>query len=149
MNIDGLGEKITEEFIRLGYLYSIIDIYKLRNVKDELIALKGFKEKSVNKLLSSIEKSKHVSLDKLLTALGIRFVGSKIAKQLANHFGSLEGLSKASLEDFLAIDEVGERIANSVANYFNAQQTLIYDLISLGINPVVEKKDKEHHVFCN
>ena len=143
MDIDGLGEKIVDEFYNLGYLNKITDIYYLKNHRDELINLDGFGEKSVDSLLASIEASKLNSLDKVITSLGIRFVGGKVSKTLAKHFKSLTNLMQASFSDLVNIRDVGDAIASSVVNYFSKNTDLVLELIDLGINPVMEESDDE------
>lgn len=143
MDIDGLGEKIVEEFYNLGYLKKITDIYYLKNHKDELIKLEGFGEKSINSLLASIEASKNNSLDRVITSLGIRFVGGKVSKTLAKHFKSLSNLMKASFDDLVNIKDIGEAIGSSVVNYFNKNSDLVLELIELGINPIVQEVEGE------
>lgn len=136
MNIDGFGESIVEDFYNMGYLKSIPDFYRLHQYKQELKELEGFGEKSIQNLLDSIENSKKNSLEKLLFALGIRHVGKKVAKILANHFETMDKLMNASMEDISSIPTIGEIIANSVYSYFKQEknQQIIDDLKQLGVN---------------
>jgi len=136
MNIDGLGERIVEDFYNYGYIKQIPDIYDLEKHKEELMELEGFGSKSINNLLESIEKSKQQSLDKLLFALGIRHVGEKGAKILAQKYQTIDNLKEASFEEMKAIRDIGDVIAKSVVDYFNQQENieLISELTKKGVN---------------
>lgn len=136
MNIDGLGERIIEDFYNMGFIKSIPDIYRLERHKEDLIELEGFGNKSVNNLLESIEKSKENSLEKVLFALGIRHVGKKTAKILAKKYKMIDNLIEASVEDLTNTLDVGAKIANSVKEYFNnpSNISLIEELKSLNLN---------------
>ena len=136
MNIEGLGERIIEHFHTEGYLRTIPDIYKLHNHKSELITLAGYGKKSIEKLLSNIEKSKSNSLEQLLFGLCIRFVGKKVSKVLAMHFGDLFAIMEADETSLTAIDEIGDKIASSVVSYFKNEdhQAMIQELRQLGLN---------------
>ena len=147
MNIETLGEKLVEDLYRRNYIKNIIDIYNLKNYKDELMQIEGLGEKSVLTLLDNIEKSKLNSLDKLITSLGIRFVGGKVSKILAKEFGSLKGLLDAKFEDLIVIRDIGDSIANSVINYFEENIDFINNLINIGINPIMEKIDTKGLLF--
>ena len=118
MNIDGLGERIIEDFYNMGYLKNFDDFYNLKNIKNELMSLEGFGEKSINNILEAIENSKENTLERLLFALGIRHVGSKTAKILASKYLSIDNLISASLEELTSIKDIGEIIAKSVYEYF-------------------------------
>ena len=136
MNIDGLGERIIEDFYNMGFIKSISDIYLLSNHKEDLIELEGFGEKSVNNLLESIENSKNNSLEKVLFALGIRHVGKKTAKILAQKYKTIDNLIEASESELTNVNDIGEIIAKSVRTYFDdpLNLKLIEDLKKLGLN---------------
>ncbi len=136
MNIDGFGESIIEDFYNMGYLKRIPDFYKLYQYKEELKELEGFGEKSINNLLSSIEQSKENSLEQLLFALGIRHMGKKVAKIVASHYGSIDNIINASLEDIASIPTIGDIIAKSIREYFDNEENMeiINNLKELGIN---------------
>lgn len=136
MNIDGLGERIIEDFYNMGFIKRIPDMYRLENHKEDLIELEGFGEKSVNNLLESIENSKHNSLEKLLFALGIRHVGKKTAKILAKRYKRIDNLINATEEELTNINDVGEIIAKSVKEYLGNDENkrLIDELKELGLN---------------
>ena len=136
MNIEGLGERIIEDFYNMKFITSIIDIYNIKDRKEELIELEGFGDKSVNKLLDNIEKSKENSLEKLLFAIGISGIGEKNAKILAKKFMNIDNLMNASLEDLTNISDVGPILANSIYNFFRDEDNikLINDLKNIGMN---------------
>jgi DNA ligase (NAD+) len=135
MNIEGLGERIIEQFFNDGLLHSIVDIYRLENHKMDLVTKEGFGQKSVQNLLDNIENSKQNNFDKLLFGLGIRHVGEKVSRLLASHFPTIEELIDATKEELINIDEIGDVIADSVVQYFNTQSHLemIQELQQLGL----------------
>ncbi len=136
MNIDGFGDATLEDFYNLGYIKRISDIYHLNNYVDELKSLEGFGEKSISNLTDAIEESKKNSLEKLLFALGIRYVGKKTAKILAREFKNIDSLIKADFDTLNRIHDVGDVIARSVVEYFNNEDNLklIDELKELGLN---------------
>jgi len=119
MNIDGLGSETTDQLFRSNIVKQNADLYDLNSEK--LRKLDRFGEKSISNLLKSIEKSKEIPFERVLFALGIRFVGETVAKKLARSFKNIDNLQKASKDELVAIDEIGERIAESVMNYFKIQ----------------------------
>lgn len=143
MNIEGLGEKNVETLYQLGFLKDITDIYKLKNREQELYEIEGFGVKRVRLLLDAIEESKKNTLDKVITALGIRFVGSKVSKILAKKYKSLDKLINATFEELLQLHEIGEAIASSVVSYLEVNTGLIHQLQELGVNPVEQASEKE------
>ncbi|HKL95368.1 MAG TPA: NAD-dependent DNA ligase LigA [Haploplasma sp.] len=149
MDIDGLGQRVVETLNSLGYLNKISDIYKLEQYYDELITIEGFGNKSIDKLIKGINKSKENKADKLLFALGIKNVGAKVATLLLNHFGNLENLFTATIEEMEQIDEIGNVIASSVYEYFNNESNLeiIKELKELGLNLEYEKVLVIEHIF--
>ena len=144
MDIEGLGDKIVEQFFNQGFIKSIADIYRLENYAQELMLIDGFGEKSILKMLDAINKSKSNSLERLIFGLGIKEVGAKSAKTLASYFVSLSNLMSASLEDLLAIRDVGVVSAESIYNFFRNQKNidLINELIELGLNTNYSGKAK-------
>lgn len=136
MNIEGFGDEIIEDFYNLGYLKHVDDFYRLERYKEELMELEGFGEKSINNLLDSAENSKSNSLEKLLFALGIRYVGAKTGKLLALNFKNIDNLINASYEDLINIKDIGNSIANSLYDYFRKEENieLINKLKDLGLN---------------
>lgn len=136
MDIEGMGEKVCEEFFALGFIKRIPDIYLLKNHREEIIEIDGWSHKSIDNLIMAIEKSKNNSLEKLLFGLGIKEVGSKMGRTLARIFSSLDKLMEASLEDLLKINDVGEVVASSIYNYFRDEHNIdiINELKSYNIN---------------
>ena len=136
MNIDGLGERIVEDFYNLGFIKDISDIYNLKNHEEDLKELEGFGDKSINNLLLSIENSKKNSLEKVLFALGIRHVGKKTAKILAKKYKIIDNIIDASLEELTFVNDIGEIIAQSIKDYFSnpVNINLINKLKDLGLN---------------
>ena len=116
MNIDGLGSETIALLFENNLLQNIADIYDL-NVTD-LARLERLGNKSAQNIKSSVEKSKEVPFERVIFALGIRFVGETVAKKLAFAFKNIEALEKATFDELVAVDEIGERIANSVQAYF-------------------------------
>lgn len=147
MNIEGLGEKIVEEFYNLGYLKKITDIYYLKDYKNILMNIEGFGEKSINTLLDNIEASKNNPLERVITSLGIRFVGGKVSKILAKRFKSLDRLMDATIDELVNIRDVGEAISNSIIEYFSKNRELVEELISLGVNPVYKEDETIEKIF--
>jgi len=115
MNIDGMGEKIVEQLVQEGLVSDIADIYELK--LGDLEPLERFAEKSAENLIEAIEKSKKVTLPKFLFALGIRHVGEETSELIANHFGTIDKIKKASVEDFDIIEGVGEIVAKSIHDW--------------------------------
>jgi len=138
MNIDGLGEKIVEDFYNMNFINNIVDIYHLSEHRKDLIELEGYGDKSVDNLLNAIEKSKENSLERLIFGLGIPHVGEKTAKILATRYRNLNDLICASLEELTSINDIGEIIAKSIRTYFeqSTNMEIIERLKELGINTV-------------
>ncbi|OEH93390.1 NAD-dependent DNA ligase LigA [Bacillus solimangrovi] len=134
MNIDGLGEKVIAQLFKENLIQNVADLYKLD--KEELLKLERMGEKSVSNLLKAIEKSKENSLERLLFGLGIRYVGAKAAKTLAQHFETIENLQKANNEELIAVEEIGEKMAESIVAYFGQEEVneLINQLKEIGVN---------------
>lgn len=124
MDIDGMGEAVVEEFFAEGFWHDIADIYNIADHKDEIKALDGWSDKSINSLIDAIEKSKEQSLERLLFGLGIKEVGSKLSKTLAKRFKNLEAFYDLTVEDFLLVPDVGPVAANSIYEYFHDASNL-------------------------
>jgi len=133
MNIEGLGKKTIAQFVDEELVKDLADLYTLQ--KEQLLALEGFAEKSVTQLLEGLEKSKQAALPRFLIGIGIRHVGSHIAKVLANHYGSLENIQASSIDGLQAIHEIGPEIAASVEGFFNEERNLqvIQRMKALGV----------------
>lgn len=152
MNIDGLGEKIIEDFYNMHLINNIVDIYYLKNHRNDLIELEGYGDKSVDNLIEAIEISKNNSLERLLFGLGITHVGEKTAKILAMRYKDLEKLMETSLEELTSVNDIGEIIARSVVDYFSLEhnQKIIKKLKELGINfKYLGSEIKEDDRFLN
>jgi len=133
MNIIGLGDKIIAQLIEKGLIEEAVDLYSLNF--DNLITLDKIKERSATNLLRAIENSKKTTLARFIYALGIRHVGEYVAAILADHFGDIERLGKATEEDLIAIDGIGPQIAESINAYFEDHHNRdhIKKLIQTGI----------------
>ncbi|MDR4888175.1 NAD-dependent DNA ligase LigA [Fredinandcohnia sp. QZ13] len=134
MNIDGLGEKVISQLFDEKLITDVADIYTL--TKEQLINLERMGEKSADNLLTAIEVSKSNSLEKLLFGLGIRHVGAKAAKTLAQHFETMEKLQVSTREELTSINEIGEKMADAVVTYFEQPEVheLLNELREYGIN---------------
>ncbi|HAQ5688392.1 DNA ligase (NAD(+)) [Enterococcus faecium] len=134
MNIDGLGPRVLEQMYDKKLVADVADLYKL--TEEELLTLDKIKEKSANNILTAIDNSKDNSVERLIFGLGIRHVGAKAAKILAEHFGDLETLSKSDYESIIALDTIGDIIADSVVTYFSNEEVheLINELKQAGVN---------------
>ncbi len=141
MEIEGLGESILETFIERGYLKDVSDIYRLKDHRKELMELEGFGEKSIDNILEGIEGSKKKPFDKVLFGLGIRHVGERVAKVLADSFGDIDALKSASPEEIQSVNEIGPKIAESVHTYLKdaGNSALIGRLREAGLNLKNEK----------
>jgi DNA ligase (NAD+) len=134
MNIDGLGEKVVAQLFKEKLIDNVADLYKLE--RDKLLELERMGEKSAENLLAAIEKSKENSLERLLFGLGIRHVGAKAAKTIAQRFETMETLMIATKEELLEVEEIGEKMADSIQLYFSKPEVkeLMEELQSLGVN---------------
>lgn len=136
MNIDGLGEKVVAQLFNDGIIHSVADLYYLHQQRDVLLGMERMGEKSVDNLLAAIEASKQNSLERILFGLGIRLVGAKAARVLAEHFGHMDAIMQANEEDLTQIDEIGPKMAASLVNYFRQPQAeaVIERLKAAGVN---------------
>jgi DNA ligase (NAD+) len=116
MNIDGMGEALVNQLVDRGLVHSISDIYSL--TKEQLLSLERMGEKSASKLLRNIDSSRQASLDRVINALGIPMVGERTAQILARHFGSLDKLMNAPVEELQRAEEVGPRVAEAIHSFF-------------------------------
>ena len=136
MNIDGLGDRIMEDFYNFHFIGNLADIYSLKQHEKDLIRLEGYGDKSVTNLLEAIENSKQNSLERLLFGLGIPHVGAKTAKIIAQKFETMDNIENATLEDLVAIPDVGDIIAKSIIDYFQDEhhKAIVEELKELGLN---------------
>ncbi len=142
MDIDGLGEALIDLFVEKGFLHTYADIYDLKEKRVELIAIERLGEKSVDNLLNSIEESKKQPFEKVLFAVGIRYVGAGAARKLAENFLSIDSLIKASGEEISGVHEIGPSISSSVKKFFANEENLelIKRLKARGLNFKTRKK---------
>ncbi len=147
MNIYGLGSETIELLYQQRLIVSYADLYAL--TYDQLIPLERMADKSVQNILDAIEESKKVPFERLLFALGIRYVGQTVAKKLASHFGSIDALAKADVETLVEVDEIGSRIAESVVDFFASLTNIqIIDQLKMyGLQ--FESKLAEHQPISN
>lgn len=117
MNIDGLGSETVELLFKEGLIHNYADLYELK--EEQIVPLERMAEKSAKNIIEGIKKSKEVPFEKVLFALGIRFVGETVAKKLAKHFKSIDNLLQASFEELISVDEIGDIIAKSTINFSN------------------------------
>ncbi len=134
MNIDGLGEKVITQLFKEELVHDVADLYRL--TKERVVRLERMGEKSADNLIQAIEASKGNSLEKLLFGLGIRHVGAKAAKTLAQHFGTMSELKEATYDELVAINEIGDKMADAVVTYFDQPEVLklVEELASFGVN---------------
>ncbi|HKL35861.1 MAG TPA: helix-hairpin-helix domain-containing protein, partial [Salegentibacter sp.] len=120
MDIEGLGGETVALLVNANLITNYADLYTLK--KEDVLPLERMAEKSAENLISGIEKSKEIPFERVLFALGIRYVGETVAKKLAKHYKNIDALSSASTEDLTAVDEIGERIAESVTDFFASEE---------------------------
>lgn len=133
MDIEGLGSETIEQLYEAGLIRNMADLYDL--TREQLLPLDRMAEKSVDNMLEGIAASKAIPFERVLFALGIRYVGETVAKKLARHFGTMNALMQASHEELVAVDEIGARIADSVNGFFEKEEnrTLIERLMGAGL----------------
>ncbi len=152
MNIDGLGDEILEDFYNEEFIKEIPDFYKLSEHKEDIIELEGYGNKKVNNLLIAIEESKKNSLERLLFGLGIRGIGAKNAKLLAEKYTTIDNLINTTYEDLINIPDIGDILAQNIIDYFKNEKNLetIKALKDMGINmEYLGGKAKENVLFTN
>lgn len=140
MNIDGLGEKVVEQLLRENYIKDVADLYLLE--VEQLMKLERMGEKSATNLVNAIERSKENSMERLLFGLGIRHVGEKAAKILAEQFETIDALMEATEEQLTSIFEIGAKMADSIVTYFDNEEVkeLIARLKQVGVNMTFKGK---------
>ena len=150
-DIDTLGEKVVKDLYELGYITNIPSIFTLKGCYSELIKIPGYGEKSIDKLLDSIEKSKENNLDKLLFGLGIRHCGGKVSKLICKKYANMDNIMNATLEDIANIPDCGEVIAKSIYEYMHDENNLklIERLKELGLNMEYNMGDIKVNYFTN
>ncbi len=142
MNIDGMGDALVTQLTERGLVKNVADIYKL--TKDDLLSLERMGDKSAQNILDEIKKSKELPLERVIYGLGIRMVGERTAQFLAEHFGSMEALEAAGVEELQAVNEVGPRIAESIVEFFSiaANRKLVERLREAGLTLKGQKKQR-------
>ena len=143
MNISGLGDKIVEKFIELGKIKTIVDIYSLKEYREELENLEKMGQKSVDNLINNIETSKNRDFSKVLYALGIPFVGKFNANLLTKNFKNIENLKNQSIENLLAVKGIGDKVAIAVNTFLNNENNwkIITDLQNIGLQFAINESD--------
>jgi len=136
MDIDLFGDSLVEDLFNEKLIKDFHDIYHLKEFKQQIMIMDGLGEKSVNSLIKSIENSKNNTVEKLIAALGIPNVGIKTARILAQHYGDLDNLIGASVEDLVTVEDVGEKTAKEISDYFQVEKNIevIEDLRQEGVN---------------
>jgi DNA ligase (NAD+) len=142
MNIDGMGDALVTQLTDRGVVKDVADLYKL--TKADLLKLERMGEKSAENVLKEIENSKKLPLERVIYGLGIRFVGERTAQFLAEHFGGMDALEKASEEELQQVEEVGPRIAKSIVEFFvePKNRELVDELRSAGLTLRGKKKER-------
>jgi DNA ligase (NAD+) len=143
MNIEGMGDALVNQLVDAGLLKSVADIYDL--TEERLVALERMGKKSAQNILREIENSKKLPLERVIYGLGIRMVGERTAQFLAEHFGSMDALMKASEEELQAVNEIGPRVSQSIREFFDEPKNiaLVERLRTAGLTFTGEKKQRE------
>lgn len=150
MNISGFGNKLVENFLKLGFIKDITDIYNLKKYRQDLIAIEKLGEKSIDNLLTAIDESKNREYEKVLCALGIQYVGKTSAKILANYSKNIDKLVDMSVDELSNIEGIGEKMAQSIYDYFRDEENIrkIERLKDYGVNfQTKEIENNEKQVF--
>ena len=143
MNIDGLGAETVELLYKEGLIHNYADLYEL--IEDQIIPLERMAEKSAENIVKGVENSKKIPFEKVLFALGIRYVGETVAKKLARHYKNIDNLTSASFDELVNVDEIGDRIANSIIDFFSNEINveIINRLKQFGITFSLDEKSLE------
>lgn len=145
MNIEGLGPETVDQFYQEGLIHDVADLYTLRSA--DICRLERMGEKSAENIIQGIARSKEVPYERVLFALGIRFVGETVAKKIAKAFHSIEALASANLDDLIHVDEIGEKIAGSIIQYFSNEKNriLVERLRQSGLKLEADEEDLSGH----
>ena len=145
MNIEGLGPETVDQFYQEGLIHDVADLYNLR--AEDICRLERMGEKSAENIIQGIENSKQVPYERVLFALGIRFVGETVAKKLAKAFRSMDALMSATFDELIHVDEIGEKIARSIRLYFSEDKNrnLVERLRHAGLKMQGEEEDLSGH----
>lgn len=150
MNIDGLGPSVIETLLEQGFIKGIADLYYLDEHKEDLLKIERMGKKSVENLLTAIEKTKTNNIDKLIFGFGIRHIGARAAQLLADKFATIDELCKATVEEIVSIPEFGLITAESAVQFFGQEQTIdtIEKLRKAGVNMTsISQSKKESNIF--
>ncbi|MEQ8523584.1 NAD-dependent DNA ligase LigA [Gracilimonas sp.] len=147
MDIEGLGESVVDQLVSEGLIKTYADLYDLS--KDQIIELERMADKSAQNLIDAIEKSKEQPFERVIYALGIRFVGKTVAKDLAKAFKTMEKLQSVDEEELTAVDSIGPRIAESVVEFFSNEKNLaiVQHLGEKGLQFEQEEEELASHIF--
>lgn len=147
LNIENLGSETIEQLYKEGLIKNIADFYTL--TKEQLIPLERMAEKSAQNIINGIEKSKQVPFERVLYGIGIKHIGETIAKKLVKNFSSIDALSKATLEEFIEVEDIGQKIAESIVAFFQNEENknIIERLKSYGIQ--LEKQGVDNELLSN
>lgn len=142
MDIEGLGDAVVEQLVDAGLIQNTADLFYLKY--EDVVKLDRFADKSARNLIDAISRAKEMPLDRLICGLGIRLIGSKAAKNIATHFGNMDGIMSATVEEVSQIDDVGEKMAESLVHYFSEPETraLVARMKAAGVNMIAEEKVK-------
>lgn len=145
MDIEGLGGETVALLVKEGLIENYADLYELK--KEQILPLERMAEKSAENLINGIEKSKEIPFERVLFALGIRYVGETVAKKLARHYKSIAAISAASEEELTGVDEIGERIAQSVKAFFSLDENriMVQRLKNYSLQLEIASEDFAHH----
>ena len=140
MDIDGLGEKVVEQLLSLGLIHTVADLYRL--TKDDFMRFERMGDKLASNLLAALENSKRCDMDRFIFALGIRHVGARTAKALAQAFGSIDNLENATIDELISVRDIGATVAQSIRTFFNNPDNcdVISRLRALGVHPAAIAK---------
>ncbi|RJQ09396.1 MAG: NAD-dependent DNA ligase LigA [Bacillota bacterium] len=143
MDIEGLGSAVITQLLGAGLIADAAELYRLREARDKLVSLERMGEKSTDNLLEAIDRSRGRPLHRLIHALGIRYVGGRVSRVLARHFGTLDALMRASPAELTRVPEVGEKIAGSVSRFFSEPRNReLVEKLRLGeVNMVEPRRD--------
>ncbi|MDX1471643.1 MAG: helix-hairpin-helix domain-containing protein, partial [Flavobacteriaceae bacterium] len=141
MDIEGLGVETVALLVEAGLINNYADLYKL--TKEDVLPLERIADKSAENMIKGIAESKSVPFERVLFALGIRYVGETVAKKLARHFQSIHALASASFDELTAVNEIGERIAESVLEFFASEENrkIVKQLEDFGLNVEISQAE--------
>ncbi|PIE99407.1 MAG: hypothetical protein CR961_00685 [Polaribacter sp.] len=144
MNIDGIGDETVEALFKEGLIKNYADLYELKF--NQIEGLERMGERSAKNMLEGIEKSKEIPFEKVLFALGIRFVGAGVSKKLVRHFKTIENLQNSTFDELIAVEEIGDRIAESVIAFFKDEKSLelVNRLKSYGLQFTISEEETEN-----